>query len=129
MALAEVLEHLVRQFDAVQVRGDSACYDEQLIRACEGQPKVRFAFVMKSCAGLVARAEALAPEAWHRFEWDRPEEAARRTRVEARRHRRRTRKSRARARKYVTLKTRDQWVAEFRNRPSWADSSEQQYAR
>ena len=70
VALAEVLERLVRHFEAVQVRGDSACYDEQLIRACEAQSQVRFAFVMKSCVGLVARAEALPPEAWHRFDWE-----------------------------------------------------------
>ena len=121
VALAEVLERLVRHFEVVQVRGDSACYDQKLIRACDAQPQVQFAFVMKTCAELVARAEALPPEAYHRFDWERPEEAARKGRVEARRHRRRTRKSRARARGYVTLTTRDQWVAEFRYCPSWAD--------
>ena len=120
-ALAEVLERLVRHFDRVQVRGDSACYDQKLIRACEAQPGVRFAFVMKSCPSLVALAEALPPETYRRFDWERPEEVARRQRVEARRRRRRTRKSRARARGYRTLATTDQWIAEFRYRPSWAE--------
>jgi len=120
-ALADVLTRLVRSFDQVQVRGDSACYDQKLIRACEAQPQVRFAFVMKSCPSLVALAEALPPEAYRRFVWERPEETARRARVEARRGRRRTRKNRARARGYRTLTTTDQWIAEFRYRPSWAE--------
>lgn len=119
--LAAVLERLVRHFGEVRVRGDSACYDQKLIRACESQPSVRFAFVMKSCPALVALAEALPPEAYRRFAWERPEEVARRKGIEGRRHRRRTRRARARARGYVTLTTRDQWVAEFRYRPSWAD--------
>ena len=66
-------------------------------------------------------AEALPPEAYRRFAWERPEEVARRKGIEGRRHRRRTRRARARARGYVTLTTRDQWVAEFRYRPSWAE--------
>jgi hypothetical protein len=119
-ALAEVLARLVRCFDQVRVRGDSACYQQTLIRACDAEPQVRFAFVMKTCPQLVARAEALPPEAYHRFDGERPEEAARKARAQARRRRHRTRRSRARARGYRTLRTTEQWVAEFRYRPSWA---------
>lgn len=115
-ALDPCLGRLKEHFNRVLVRGDSAFYRRELLELCLAHG-ADFAIVMKSCASLVAAAEALPEGRFQPFESHPSEPRRSRRHRRSRRRRQRIRRLKARRHGYRTLNTISQWVAEMRWRP------------
>jgi len=111
--LSEVLPMVNRHFREVRVRGDSKFYQRAIISECE-KWGANFVFTTEHINSLHDRAELLPERAWRPFDPHPEKRRSKRSKRKKRRCKReRSRRRIARRRRYETLTTTSQHVAEL----------------
>ncbi len=122
--LRDVFPMLVRRFERVVVRGDSAFFDHEILKVCEefGQS---FAIVVANYPNLVTLADRLPQNAWRPFRTraERARDAHPVPKGNRRKRRQNLRRDQALKRRKHDLLLKEQWVAEVPYRPARCKST------